>query len=187
MNAMEIESGLMDVMGDRIVFLGCHPQNKISDLLNLSRGHVKPVVFILNTHSAPTDELGHWITIYINYQSLILGYFDSYNLHPSLHSLTLHHFMQRHPYFTIQRLRYRLQGAQSLVCGIYSMYFSYQLSHHDINRVLQCIHGTFKKGQYFYNDKLITKIGYNVFHMPPCARTFCVHETRYCQRHICDV
>jgi len=170
MNALEIERGLAGVMGDKVIFLGCHPQGYFSNLLDQAKQHLKPAVVILNTLNwgETTIHLGHWIAVYINYETLTLGYFDSYNLHPSINSLALHRFIQAHPYMTVHRLAYRIQGTHSIVCGIYAMYFCYLLSHQHLKRVMQCIHGTFKKGQYFYNDKLILRLGYKLFHMPQC-------------------
>lgn len=188
MNALEIERGLVGVLGDKIIFLGCHPESHVGMLLDQAKQQLKPTFFILNTLQWG-EALGHWIAIYIHYESQTLAYFDTYNLEPSLHSLTLHHFMQAHSYMTVWKLRYRLQGMQSLVCGIYVMYFCYLLSHHHLKRVMPSIHATFKKGQYFYNDKLITRLGYKLFPMPQCETTFCMlsHAKEFCRREICSV
>lgn len=188
MNALEIERGLAGVLGDKIIFLGCHPESHVDMLLDQAKQQLKPTVFILNTLKWG-ETLGHWIAIYIHYESQTLGYFDSYNLDPRLHSLALHHFIQAHPYMTVCRLAYRLQGLQSLVCGIYTMYFCYLLSHHHLKHVMHSIHATFKKGQYFYNDKLITRLGYKLFPMPQCEVTFCLlsNVKDFCRREICNV
>lgn len=189
MNALQIEEGLRGVLGDRVNFLGCYPQNDFLKVIQDAKKLLKPSVFILNTlNREDTAIMGHWIAVFIDYETLTIGYYDSYNLHPSLNSRALHSFIQSSPYMNVSTLAYRLQGIQTTVCGLYVMYISYLLTHYTLKRALQSIHATFKKGQYFYNDKLITRMGYKLFHMPNCERTFCHRENmKQCKRNICDV
>ncbi len=81
MNAYEIQADLAGILGDRVYFLGCHDRRRVTELINLARKQAKPCVFILNTLS-DSKTMGHWITVYLNFQSQTIGYYDSYNLHP---------------------------------------------------------------------------------------------------------
>ncbi len=185
MNAREIQAGLAGILGDRVYFLGCHDHRRVTDLINLARKQVKPCVFILNTLSG-SKTMGHWITVYLNFQSQTIGYYDSYNLHPKYNSAVLHHFMQTCPHMKISTLNYRLQGLNSLVCGIYCMFFCLLLSWHTLKRAMCIIHATFKKHQYHYNDKRITRMAYVIFrNMPHCMPTFCPAGSRARCRNIC--
>ena len=73
-------------------------------------------------------------------------YFDSYNLSPLVNSLVLHSFIQTYTLITVSRLAYRLQGTHSVVCGVYTIYFCYLVSHQSLKRAMQCLQVTFKKG-----------------------------------------
>ena len=110
MNTLEIERGLAGKMGDNIIFLGCHPESSFGGLMQQAKRLPRPAVVILNTLNSGDDskKLGHWITLYINFDTLTIGYFDSYNLEPRINSLSLHDFIQARPYMTVCRLRYRL-------------------------------------------------------------------------------
>ena len=132
-------------------------------------------------------DIGHWITVYVDYNTLTLGYYDSYNLDPSFHSKLLHEFIQASPYLRLNQLSYRLQGLQSLVCGVYAMLFCYLHSHYPVKRVMRYIHDTFKKRKFLYNDKLILCLGYRLFKMPQCEKIFCLRgDEKQCRLHICS-
>lgn len=187
MNAREIEDALTGVLGERIIFLGCHPENHLYTLLKQASQRLKPCVFILNTlgYEDNTDQIGHWFTVYIDYSSNTLGYYDSYMLPPLLNSSTLYHYIKTHPNLTVSTLTYRFQGLHSLVCGVYSMYVCYLLSFLNITQTLSCLHSTFEKHKFLFNDKLISRLGYKIFNLPKCSKTFCKNDIR-CQRNICD-
>ena len=163
-------------MSERVIFLAAYPQSYICSLLKPSRQQIKPVVFVLNALSGEdtSNHLGHWMAIYLNYQTLTLGYFNSYMLSLLVNSLVLHAFIQTHTHIAVSRLAYRLQGTHSVVCGIYAMYFCYLVSHQSLKHAMQCLHMScsvcIKKGQYAYNDKLITHLGYKLFHIPSCVK-----------------
>ena len=76
------------------------------------------MVFILNTLSGDdtSNHLGHWIAIYLNYQTLTIGYFDSYNLSPLANSLALHVFIQTHTFEFNIKPRTKLQFGHYLPC-----------------------------------------------------------------------
>ncbi len=174
MNGVEIEFGLQGSLGKKIRFLGCYWIDDIPRLLNLSKNY--PSVFILNTLSKDdkTSVLGHWIALYVNYMDGTLGYFDSYNLDPKHYSIPLHDFIQSSPHITVYRLSYRLQGIHSVVCGIYTMLFSHLLSHYNITSSFSYLHKIFKRRQFTYYDKLVTRMVYRLFKMPSCEKTFCL-------------
>lgn len=68
--------------------------------------------------------------------------------------MSLHRFIQETLFMDVIKLPYRLQGTQSIACGIYAIYFIYFLSHQSIQRVLLCIPAKFIEGQFANNDKL---------------------------------
>ena len=190
MNAREIQDGLAGVLGDRVYFLGCHGQSHVSDLIHIARKQAKPCVFIINTlnESMGHNYMGHWITVYLNFQSRTIGYYDSYNLHPKFNSPILHQFMQKCPHMKISTLNYRFQGLSSLVCGIYCMYFCFLLSHHTLKRAMCIIHATFRKSQFLQNDKKVTRLGYTIFRrMPSCLKTFCQRGNVTSCRSVCAI
>lgn len=187
MNGREIQDALAGVLGDRVDFLGCHEQRRALALVHLAKKRTKPCMFILNTLNATNGShiMGHWFTVYINYHTQTIGYYDSYNLHPKFNSRILHHFMKTHPQMKIDTLPYRLQGLDSLVCGLYSMVLCFLLSRHPLKRVMAIIRVTFKRHKYLYNDKKVTRIAYNIFKtMPECLETFCPTHRGQC-RDIC--
>ena len=50
---------------------------------------------------------GHWITVYINYETLTPV---------SINSLALHRYIQAHPYMSVYKSTYRIQGIKSIAC-----------------------------------------------------------------------
>ena len=188
MNGYEVEQGLKGVLGDNIIFLGCFWMNDITRILRSSARKSRPCVIIFNTLEKDSKEslMGHWISIYINYANLTLGYFDSYNLEPEIYSRGMSKFLRDNP-FTVYKLSYRIQGIKSLVCGVYVMYFTYLLSRHSLKKSFAHIHKKFKKHQYNDNDKLILRIAYKIFNMPVCEKTFCLRASvNICKPNYCD-
>ena len=188
MNGYEIERGLKDVLGDNIIFLGCYWMEDASSILRSAVTKSRPCVIILNTIKKNAKEglMGHWISIYINYGNLTLGYFDSYNLEPELYSRGMSKFLRDKPW-SLYKLSYRIQGISSLVCGVYTMYYVYLLSRHSLKKSFAHIHKKFKKHQYKNNDKLILRIAYKIFHMPVCEKTFCLRASiNECRPNYCD-
>ena len=188
MNGYEIEHGLNGVLGDNIIFLGCYWMNDAPSILRSAISKGRPCVVIFNTLNKNSKEslMGHWISIYINYGNLTLGYFDSYNLEPEIYSRSMGKFLRDSPW-SVYKLTYRIQGIKSLVCGVYAMYYVYLLSHHSLKKSFAHIHKIFKKHQYKNNDKLILRIAYKIFHMPVCEKTFCLRASiNECRVNNCD-
>lgn len=188
MNGYEIEQGLKDILGDNIIFLGCYWLSDASRILHSAASKNRPCVIIFNTINKNSKEslMGHWISIYINYGNLTLGYFDSYNLEPEIYSRGMGKFLRDRPW-TVYKLTYRIQGLKSLVCGVYAMYFVYLLSRHSLKKSFAHIHKKFKRHQYKNNDKLILKIAYKIFQMPVCEKKFCLRASvNECRLSNCD-
>lgn len=188
MNALEIEGGLEGKLGGKVRFLGCHYLEDISYLLDTAKYEIKPCVFVLFTlaNNDKSSQLGHWISVYISYADSTLGYFDSYNLYPKIYSRALHAFIQARPCITVHKTSYRLQGVHSLVCGVYTMYFTFLVSHHGLKKAFSHIHNIFKKHNYKYNDKTVVRIAYKIFKMPICENTFCLRgNMRQCSLDYC--
>lgn len=190
MNGREIEQGLAGRLGNRIIFLGCHDESNIHNLFLHAKEQKKACVFCLLIEGPSKAEVGHWVTIYINYRGGCIGYYDTFNLHPALSSPTLSRIIQGLPRLKLITLEYRLQSMKTLVCGIYSLLFVWLMSNNNnLSQVNRVIHRTFKKNKYLDNDKLIVRIGYAKFDLPHCSKILCIGASKYmkgCMRRLCN-
>lgn len=174
MNGLQIEEALAGRLGDEVYFLGCHAESDVGDFFLHARQQNKPCVIIMFIEGDTKLAVGHWVTVYINYSDGVIGYYDTFNLHPALSSPSFHKKLQVYPSLKLRTLCYRIQSINTLFCGLYCMYFCYLLSYNNNdNFFLRTVHRTFKKNHYYYNDKRMIRIAYEKFHMPPCSKVFC--------------
>ena len=122
MNGDEIINCIRRIPGLNAEFGGVYMNNFIPSTLK----NRKNVFFIINSIQDPTTEsFGHWLLVYIhNYQ---LNYFDSYGLDPSLYGGALFEFIKNYPKTTLNVFSRELQQENSIVCGIYTIFFSHKM------------------------------------------------------------
>ena len=175
MNAEVIENGLKGVLGREVRFLGCFHEKDLLEIISREKGVFVCIVLV----GGESASVGHWIGLYVNHYFNKIGYFDSYNLPPSSYSTILVRYINMKKDYEVCSLNFRLQSNHSYVCGAYAMLFVYLISHHNLNMVLSFFKKKFSRHSYFENDKLILRLCYSLFKMPPCIKTFCLGETKY--------
>ena len=122
MNGEEIINCIQRIPGLSVEFGGIFMNNYLPDTLKRRRN----VFFIINSIQDPTTEaVGHWLLVYI--RNFCAYFYDSYGMNPSIYGGAVFNFFKTYPYSTLCVFKRELQQENSLVCGIYTIFFSHKM------------------------------------------------------------
>ena len=120
MDSVQLAGILRQNIHTRRIFRGVCARDQLRKVC-VPRG--RPSAYIVNTHPIRLPGL-HWVCCYFTGQGNSF-YFDSFGLPPTHHQVT--QFLRRHSKKVVYNQRL-LQDITSSVCGLYVMYFIYQMS-----------------------------------------------------------
>lgn len=170
MNCEEINIALKHRTGRYASYLGCFAANNINEVI--MRIKDKPVIFIINVLNEQDENMGHWITIYVNKHILI--YLDSFGV-------DLKHYTNIYEKIIYKRnfmygINQRIQHEKSLVCGLYAIYFVNKLTTYSVKKIIPYLFKDFSRNK-LKNDQFILKYAYGNFNIPSCSSVFANNST----------
>lgn len=167
MNTEQIYRAIERHLGSYRNFIGVY----LSDNLEWIKREKEPVVFIVNTlrMSDPATLMGHYIVLYYDKKRKFVYFIDSYNFDKQLYNTEINRFCTG---LTVEYLPFRLQNFKSLVCGLYSIFFTVILTREGVRGIDQVVRLYFKRGKFKYNDAIVTKYCYKRFNLPPYHTVF---------------
>ena len=128
MNGEQVEECISKIIGLSTEFRGVYLNNHIPDKFIYG----KNIFFIVNTIIDPIKErIGHYVLFYIqggdlsNHVELIFG--DSYGFHPNFYGGKIKEFFNSYPFSSKCLFDHEIQQDTSMVCGIYTIFFSHKL------------------------------------------------------------
>lgn len=122
MNGEEIINCIQRIPGLSMEFGGIYMNDFLPDTLKKR----KNVFFIINSIQDPmTETAGHWLLVYI--RNFCAYFFDSYAMTPSVYGGAVFNFFKSYPYATLCVFKRELQQENSVVCGIYTIFFSHKI------------------------------------------------------------
>lgn len=106
--------------------------------------------YIVNTVS-DAEIMGHWVLFYFENNNRVI-FIDSFAKHPSLYGGNILKFYTD---FSVKSVvKHRLQSSDSLVCGLYCIYFTFYLNKkYSMKRILSHFSGNYKR-----NDRTVERI-----------------------------
>ena len=170
MNTHQIKTALRGRIGPHASYVGVLFADQTKSLLRHRVSH-RPVLCIINTlPSYSRESMGHWIAVCYVRAKLI--FFDSFGQDPRIYSWYFQEVTLSRPDISVVKYNVQVQHMNTLVCGVYAIFFVYNIAKHGLETIPGLICKFFSRSDYLKNDKKILEYGYTYFNLPNCYITF---------------
>ena len=156
-------------------YMGCFMADECGGVFPTQLGLTSfGIINILPSYS-PTSVMGHYVLLAHTGDTLVC--FDSYGMDVGRYSPYIATYIRRCKSvgFRIISIRRRLQGAGSLVCGLYCLLMAYILARYGVGGIYSTLRRRFTRS-YSANDRAVVLLSYSLFPLPGCVKTFCLRS-----------
>ena len=130
MNGLQILKAVNCIPGANSLFLGCYTNDHIPG----SFKSIRNGFLIANTESDPS-KFGHWVLLYI--KNYVLAFFDSFALDPIEYGGAIYFIYSTFKSRKFKAISKPLQSDHSLVCGAYTIFFSYVMTRNKLSDIFK--------------------------------------------------
>ena len=154
-------------VGNKVTFLGIKTSEQVRYLEIPSR-RVKPLCFIANILRRNDRALGHWV-VFLIFPYPCLVFYDSYGVNPRWYGSDFSQFINRYDNYQLYFSSRPIQGARSLVCGLYCCHFIYLVSWYSWYKALVMLKSSFNSNNPDGNDKRMLEFYASYLNAKPCS------------------